>query len=514
MPAFTVQSHDASGDDVSLFPGLRLSIQEGTKAGVVGRHGAGKSTLLRIMAGLEPAFRGHVGSQDESLQVGYLPDRPLADEQRTTHEYLRSSLEELRAIEVRYNNICMDMEGREEEFLSLQEQMDIHNIWDLDARLEQAFGALELSVSKLPVRNLSPAERGRVALCALLLRSPEVLVLDDPMQHVDADTAQWLAQHLNDSPGTVIFATNDRAALETIADELLDVRDRRVTAYPGNYSAYLTAKHAEQPAGALAREISWCDGTDAQRQEQSEQRMQRFAELQAMRQGVEFESPDFRLPHSPHLGAKPLRFEQVEIQRGEHKLIASLSFLVRPGALVGVVGASELQKFALLDLLSGAAQPYGGTIDFGAPLTVQRVDSSQTPFEESATVAEALATCESQAPHLAQFAFSNADLQTRLESASPGLRRHVALAMGLSVPCNLLLLDGPTCGLDFESLRALEDALAEFRGSALLFSNDASFLNRVSTDTLAFENEGKSHFHAGGNYESYSAWRNRPRRRR
>jgi energy-dependent translational throttle protein EttA len=517
--------HKHYGQD-EILKGITLAFYDDAKIGVIGRNGAGKSTLLSIIAGHDTKFEGIAKPTSDDVTIGYLEQEPPLNDELDVAGNLREAVAPLLAIEERYNEVCLDMEGHEEEFSTLQDQMDHYNIWDLESRLGQAASALCLPPPEADVTVLSGGERRRVALCKLLLSQPDILLLDEPTNHLDADTVEWLELHLKEYPGMVMLITHDRYFLDNVVGWMLEIDRGKGIPYEGNYSAFLevkakmlnTARQAEaRTEKAYKRELEWVRQTPAARRGRAKARMNRFKELQDARAGAQLEAVEFRIPPGPRLGDKVLEVRDLKKGFDDRVLMEDLNFEVRPGAIVGVIGANGTGKSTLMKMIMGTESVDEGSIDVGQTVVMSYVDQSRAVLDDSETVYENITEGNEQLAFdgktidgrafVARFNFRGEDQQKLVGHCSGGMRNRVVLAKMLKEPANLVILDEPTNDLDLETLRVLEDAIAEYRGSMIIVTHDRYFLNRVATDLLAFEGDGKIFFHRDGDYESYHDWR-------
>ncbi len=514
-----------------ILKGITLSFYEGAKIGVIGRNGAGKSTLLEIIAGQDTKFEGIAKPADADVSIGYLSQEPPLNDELTVWGNVQEAVQHLRDVEAKYNEVCMDMEGREEEFQQLQDFMDHHDVWNLESRLEQAAGALCLPPPDADVKVLSGGERRRVALCKLLLEQPDILLLDEPTNHLDAATVEWLEHHLDTYPGMVMLITHDRYFLDNVVGWMLEIDRGKGIPYEGNYSNFLeakqkklnTARQAEsRTEKAYQKELEWVRQTPSARRGRAKARLTRFKELQDERAGAQIESTEFRIPPGPRLGDKVVECFGVKKAFGDRVLFEDLNFEVRPGAIVGVIGANGMGKSTLMKMILGTESVDEGSIKIGATVEMSFVDQSRAVIDDEQTVYDNITDGNAQLAFdgktidgrafVARFNFRGEDQQKLLKHCSGGMRNRVVLAKMLKDPANLVILDEPTNDLDLETLRVLEDAIGEYRGSMIVVSHDRFFLNRVATDILAFEGEGEDGkgvviYHKDGDYESYHEWR-------
>jgi sulfate-transporting ATPase len=513
-----------------ILKGITLAFYDDAKIGVIGRNGAGKSTLLRIIAGQDKLFEGLAKPADEDVTIGYLDQEPELNEELDVWGNLQEAVSNLKDIETKYNDVCMDMEGREDEFATLQEQMDHHNIWDLEERLELAATALCLPPGDADVKVLSGGEKRRVALCKLLLRQPDILLLDEPTNHLDAETVEWLENHLKEYPGMVMLITHDRYFLDNVVNWMLEIDRGRGIPYEGNYTNFLEAKSKTLTTQKQAdvkiektyqRELEWHRQTPAARRGRAKARINRFHELQNARAGIQLESPDFRIPPGPRLGNKVVEVKHVTKGYGDRILMKDLTFEVRPGAIIGVVGANGMGKSTLMKMIVGKEEPDSGEVELGTTVEFSMVDQSRAILDDDESVYDNITDGNAQLPFdgkiidgrafVARFNFKGEDQQKLLKHCSGGMRNRVVLAKMLKDPANLIILDEPTNDLDLETLRVLEEAIENYRGSMIVVSHDRYFLNRIATDILSFEGDGIVLFHKEGDYESFREWRDKNR---
>jgi ATP-binding cassette ChvD family protein len=522
---------------VEVLKGITLSFLEGAKIGLIGPNGAGKSTLLRIMSGEDQQFEG-VAQKVGDYSIGYLSQEPPLDETTDVAGNLKAAVKELHDLEARYNEVCADMDGKEELFAKLQEEMDHKDVWNLENRLEQAATALDLPPMDADVKKLSGGERRRVALCKLLLAHPDLLLLDEPTNHLDADSVEWLEQHLKEYQGTVILITHDRYFLDNVVGWMLEVERGRAMPYKGNYSDYLAAKQKilqerasknEQREKLLAKEREWLGQSPAARRKRAKWREERYKQLMTERAEDAIEAVELRIPPGPRLGDKVIHFKDVSKKFGSRVLLNKLSFEMPPGSILGVVGANGVGKSTTLKIIMGKEKPDSGTVEIGSTVMLRYLDQSRAILDDQKSVYDNITEGNPQIPYggkvldgrayVARFNFKGEDQQKLLGECSGGMRNRVLLAKMLREPANVILMDEPTNDLDLETLRVLEEAISEYPGSAIVVSHDRYFLNRVATHILAFEGEveeGKGpevNFFAG-DFEAYHEWREAERKRR
>ena len=504
------------------FENIRLSFLPGVKIGVVGVNGTGKSTLLRIMAGLDDDFQGEAWAA-EGIRVGYLPQEPELDPALDVRGNVMEGVAAKKAKLDKYNELAMNYsEETADEMAALQDEIDSQNLWDLDSQIDVAMEALRCPPDDASVDTLSGGEKRRVALCKLLLEAPEMLLLDEPTNHLDAETIAWLQQHLIDYKGTILIVTHDRYFLDDITGWILELDRGRGIPYEGNYSAWLEqkAKRLAQEARedksrqkTLERELDWIRQGAKARQSKQQARINRYNELANQSEREKITRAQIVIPSGPRLGSKVIEVEGLKKAMGDKLLIEDLSFSLPPGGIVGVIGPNGAGKTTLFRMLTGQDQPDGGTIEYGDTVEMGYVDQSRDALDPNATVWEEIsgggevielgdAQVNSRA-YCSSFNFKGADQQKKVGILSGGERNRVHMAKLLKEGSNVLLLDEPTNDLDVETLRALEDALVDFAGCAVVISHDRFFLDRICTHILAFEGEAKVEWFEGnfGDYE-------------
>lgn len=500
---------------------IRLSFLPGVKIGVVGVNGAGKSTLMRIMAGLDKDFTGEAWAAD-GVSVGYLPQEPRLDDSLTVRENVMLGVAENKARLDRFNELAMNYsEDTAEEMARLQDEIDSRNLWDLDAQIDVAMEALRCPADDAKVESLSGGEMRRVAICKLLLETPDMLLLDEPTNHLDAETVAWLQQHLINYKGTCLIVTHDRYFLDDITGWILELDRGRGIPYEGNYSAWLEqkAKRLAQEARedrahqkTLERELEWIRQGAKARQAKQKARINAYHELAARSESEKLSRARIIIPNGPRLGSKVIEVHGLRKAMGEKLLIEDLSFSLPPGGIVGVIGPNGAGKTTLFRLLAGQERPDGGGIEFGDTVQLAYVDQSRDDLDGDATVWEEIsagaevielgdARLNSRA-YCSAFNFRGGDQQKKIGMLSGGERNRVHMAKLLKAGGNVLLLDEPTNDLDVETLRALEDALVDFAGCAVVISHDRFFLDRICTHMLAFEDEAHVEWFEG-NFEDY-----------
>ena len=503
------------------FENIRLSFLPGVKIGVVGVNGAGKSTLLRIMAGLDKDFQGEAWAA-EGARVGYLPQEPELDTSLTVRENVMLGVAPKKAILDRYNELAMNYSDETaDEMAQLQDQIDAANLWDLDAQIDVSLEALRCPPDDASVDSLSGGEKRRVALCKLLLEAPEMLLLDEPTNHLDAETIAWLQQHLIAYPGTILIVTHDRYLLDDITGWILELDRGRGVPYEGNYSAWLEqkAKRLSQEARedkskqkTLERELEWMRQSPRARQAKQKARINAYNELAETSEREKLSRAQIVIPNGPRLGSKVIEVTGLKKHMGDKLLIEDLTFSLPPGGIVGVIGPNGAGKTTLFRMLTGQEKPDSGSIDYGDTVKLSYVDQSRDDLNPNHNVWEAIADGQdiiklgdaevNGRAYCSTFNFKGGDQQKKVGVLSGGERNRVHMARLLREGGNVLLLDEPTNDLDVETLRALEDALVDFAGCAVVISHDRFFLDRICTHILAFEGEAHVEWFEG-NFEDY-----------
>ena len=503
------------------FENIRLSFLPGVKIGVVGVNGTGKSTLMRIMAGIDKEFQGEAWAA-EGAKVGYLPQEPELDASLDVRDNVMQGVAEKKAILERYNELAMNYSDETaEEMAKLQDEIDAQNLWDLDAQIDVSMEALRCPPDDADVTTLSGGEKRRVALCKLLLEAPDMLLLDEPTNHLDAETIAWLQQHLIDYKGTILIVTHDRYFLDDITGWILELDRGRGIPYEGHYSAWpeQKAKRLEQEARedkskqkTLERELEWMRQGQKARQAKSKARIAAYNELAGQSERDKVGRAQIVIPNGPRLGGKVIEVEGLKKAMGDKLLIENLDFSLPPGGIVGVIGPNGAGKSTLFKMLTGQEQPDEGTVELGDTVKLSYVDQSRDDLNDNDTVWEAIsggaeiielgdAQVNSRA-YCSSFNFKGGDQQKKLNLLSGGERNRVHMARLLKEGGNVLLLDEPTNDLDVETLRALEDALVDFAGCAVVISHDRFFLDRICTHILAFEGDAHVEWFEG-NFEDY-----------
>ncbi len=503
------------------FENIRLNFLPGVKIGVVGVNGAGKSTLLRIMAGIDTDFTGEAWAA-EGARVGYLPQEPDLDPDLNVRGNVMEGVKAKQAKLERFNELAMNYSDETaDEMAQLQDEIDSENLWDLDSQVDVAMEALRCPPDDAMPDTLSGGEKRRVALCRLLLEQPDMLLLDEPTNHLDAETIAWLQSHLIAYKGTILIVTHDRYFLDDITGWILELDRGRGIPCEGNYSSWLEqkAKRLEQEARedkakqkTLARELEWIRQGAKARQAKSKARIQAYEQLAGQSERERVGRAQIVIPNGPRLGGKVIEVEQLRKAHGDKLLIEDLSFSLPPGGIVGVIGPNGAGKTTLFRMLTGQEQPDAGLIDYGDTVKLAYVDQSRDALDPDHTVWEAIsggaevihlgdAEINSRA-YCGAFNFKGGDQQKKVGLLSGGERNRVHMAKLLKEGGNVLLLDEPTNDLDVETLRALEDAIADFAGCAVVISHDRFFLDRICTHILAFEGEAHVEWFEG-NFEAY-----------
>ncbi len=512
-----------------VFKGITLSFLPGVKIGVLGVNGAGKSTLLRIMAGIETEFGGEAWAA-EGVRVGYLPQEPALDPGKTVGGNVAEAFAPLKAAIDRFNAIAAafaepmepdQMDALLAEQADLQEKIEAGDGWELDRRIEIALDALRCPPPDSAVTTLSGGERRRVALCRLLLEKPDLLLLDEPTNHLDAESVAWLEHTLREYAGTVLVVTHDRYFLENVTNWILEIERGRGYPFQGNYSAWLDQKQKrlaqeekEETARmrALAAEQEWIAATPRARQAKSKSRIQRYEELLAKSQEQAAGVAEIVIPPGPRLGATVIEAEHLRKGYGNRLLIDDLDFRLPPGGIVGVIGPNGAGKTTLFRMITGQETPDAGELRIGETVKLGYVDQSRDSLDPDKTVWQEISggtdviylgkrAVQSRA-YVGAFNFKGADQQKKVGILSGGERNRVHLAKMLKGESNVILLDEPTNDLDVDTLRALEEALVEFPGCAVIISHDRWFLDRLATHILSFEGDSRVEWFEG-NFQAY-----------
>jgi ATP-binding cassette ChvD family protein len=502
---------------------INLSFYPDAKIGVLGPNGSGKSTLLRIMAGTEREFAGEAWLA-EGASVGYLPQEPQLDAAKDVRANVMDGVAARQAILDRYNELMTNYSDETaEEAAKLQDEIDANNLWDLDARVEQAMDALGCPPDDADVTALSGGEKRRVALCQLLLRQPDLLLLDEPTNHLDAETVAWLEKHLREYPGAILIVTHDRYFLDNVTGWILELDRGRGIPYEGNYSVYLEkkakrlAQEGREDAArqrALAQEREWIAASPRARQAKSKARIKAYDELVRRSEERAPDRAQIIIPPGERLGDNVIDVEHLSKGYGDRLLIDDLSFRLPPGGIVGVIGPNGVGKTTLFRMITGEEKPDAGSVALGDSVRLGYVDQSRDDLAPDKTVWEVISDGQdvirlgkremNSRAYVGAFNFKGGDQQQKVGSLSGGQRNRVHLARLLKAGSNVLLLDEPTNDLDTETLAALEDALEDYAGCAVVISHDRMFLDRLATHMLAFE--GDSHVEwFEGNFADYEA---------
>jgi len=518
-----------------VLKGIWLSFYPGAKIGVIGSNGAGKSTLLRIMAGVDKDFLGEAWPA-EGTKIGYLPQEPQLDPTKTVKENVEDGVHEVRDLLKRFDEINArfaeelspeEMEDVLAEQAKVQDRIDAANGWDLDRTLEIAMDALRCPPGDSEVTRLSGGEKRRVALCKLLLAKPDLLLLDEPTNHLDAESVAWLEQHLKEYPGTVVAITHDRYFLDNIAGWILELDRGAGIPWEGNYTSWLDQKRKrleqeEKQESArqrsLAREFEWVKMAPRARQAKSKARLAAYESLLAQETERRESDVEISIPPGPRLGGNVVDAKDLSKGYGDNLLFEGLNFRLPPGGIVGVIGPNGAGKTTLFRMITGQEKPDSGSLKIGETVQLAYVDQSRDTLKGDSSVwqeisggAEILELGKrkiNSRAYVSGFNFKGSDQQKKVKDLSGGERNRVHLAKLLKTGGNVLLLDEPTNDLDVDTLRALEEALLNFAGCAVVISHDRWFLDRVATHMLAFEGDSKVNWFEG-NYQDYSAWRHK-----
>ena len=514
-----------------ILKGIWLSFFHGAKIGVLGLNGAGKSSLLRIMAGEDTEFDGEAFPA-KTATVGYLPQEPQLDPSKTVLENVKEAVAETQGLLDRFNEVSDkfaeplepdEMEKLLAEQARLQDAIDASGGWELESRLDLAMEALRCPPGDATVENLSGGERRRVSLCRLLLQRPDLLLLDEPTNHLDAESVAWLEHHLHEYPGTVVAITHDRYFLDNVAGWILELDRGAGIPWEGNYSSWLEQKQQQLAqeekvstarARTIERELEWVRMTPRARQAKSKARLRAYDELLRKDEQKRTEMDRITIPAGPRLGDVVIEADGLSKGYGDKLLIDELSFTLPPGGIVGVVGANGTGKTTLFRMITGQEQPDSGTLRIGETVELAYVDQSRDDLKPDDTVWQAISEGREQIElgkrsvasraYVSSFNFKGADQQKLVGKLSGGERNRVHLARMLKSGANVLLLDEPTNDLDVDTLRALEDALLEFAGCAVVISHDRWFLDRIATHILAFEGDSQVLWFRG-NFADYEA---------
>lgn len=510
---------------------ISLSFFPGAKIGVLGLNGAGKSTLLRIMAGIDKEIEGEARPQP-GIKIGYLPQEPKLEPQQTVREAIEEAVSEVKNALTRLDEVYAayadenaDFDKLAAEQAQLEAIIQAHDGHNLDNQLERAADALRLPDWDAKIEHLSGGERRRVALCRLLLEKPDMLLLDEPTNHLDAESVAWLERFLHDYEGTVVAITHDRYFLDNVAGWILELDRGEGIPWEGNYSSWLEQKEKrlEQEQAAenarqksIAKELEWVHQNPKGRQAKSKARMARFEELNSGEYQKRNETNELFIPPGPRLGDKVIEVSNLTKSYGDRTLIDDLSFSIPKGAIVGIIGANGAGKSTLFRMLSGQEQPDSGSIVMGETVVLASVDQFRDAMDDKKTVWEEVSNGQDiltignfeipSRAYVGRFNFKGVDQQKRVGELSGGERGRLHLAKLLQAGGNVLLLDEPTNDLDVETLRALENAILEFPGCAMVISHDRWFLDRIATHILDYGDEGKVTFYEG-NFSDYEEWK-------
>ncbi|AMY67555.1 energy-dependent translational throttle protein EttA [Frigidibacter mobilis] len=503
------------------FENIHLNFLPGVKIGVVGVNGSGKSTLLRIMAGMDKDFQGEAWHA-KGAKVGYLPQEPNLDETLDVRGNVMQGVAAKQAILDRYNELAMNYSDETaDEMASLQDIIDAQNLWDLDSQVDVALEALRCPPDEADVSTLSGGERRRVALCKLLLEAPDMLLLDEPTNHLDAETIAWLQKHLIEYKGTILCVTHDRYFLDDITSWILELERGRGIPWEGNYSSWLEQKAKRMAQDAredkakqkvLEKELEWIRSGAKARQTKSKARIAAYNKLADESVKDRVGKAQIVIPNGPRLGNKVIEVEGLKKAMGDKLLIENLSFTLPPGGIIGVIGPNGAGKSTLFRMLTGHETPDEGSVVIGDTVKMSYVDQSRDALDPNATVWEEISggaemiqlgdAAIASRSYVGAFNFKGSDQQKKVGLLSGGERNRVHMAKLLKEGGNLLLLDEPTNDLDVETLQALEAAIEDFAGCAVIISHDRFFLDRLCTHILAFEGDAHVEFFEG-NFEDY-----------
>jgi ATP-binding cassette ChvD family protein len=500
---------------------IHLSFYPDAKIGVLGVNGSGKSTLLRIMAGIDKEYKGEAWVA-EGATVGYLEQEPQLDPAKTARENVMDGVAAQKATLDRYNELAMNYSDETaDEMTRLQDEIEAKGLWDLDSKVDQAMDALRCPPDDADVTRLSGGERRRVALCRLLLRQPDLLLLDEPTNHLDAESVAWLEGHLRNYPGAILIVTHDRYFLDNVTGWILELDRGRGIPYEGNYTAWLAQKQKrleqegreeEARQRTLAREQEWVAASPKARQAKSKARYQRYEDLLAKASEKAPTTAQIVIPVAERLGQNVVAFDGVSKGFGDRQLIDGLTFKLPPGGIVGVIGPNGAGKTTLFRMITGQEKPDAGTITVGESVHLGYVDQSRDALDGKKSVWEEISGGNdiiylgkrevNSRGYCSAFNFKGADQQKKVGQLSGGERNRVHLAKMLKSGANVLLLDEPTNDLDVDTLRALEEALEDFAGCAVIISHDRWFLDRIATHILAFEDDAHIEWFEG-NFQDY-----------
>jgi ATP-binding cassette ChvD family protein len=500
---------------------IHLSFYPDAKIGVLGVNGSGKSTLLRIMAGIDKEYNGEAWVA-QGATVGYLEQEPHLDASKNVRENVMEGVGAQKAILDRYNELAVNYSDETaDEMTKLQDEIEAKGLWDLDSKVDQAMDALRCPADDADVDKLSGGERRRVALCRLLLSQPDLLLLDEPTNHLDAESVAWLEGHLRNYPGAILIVTHDRYFLDNVTGWILELDRGRGIPYEGNYTSWLAQKQKrlqqegreeEARQRTLAREQEWVAASPKARQAKSKARYQRYEDLLAKASEKGPQTAQIVIPVAERLGQNVIAFEGLSKGFGDRMLIDNLTFKLPAGGIVGVIGPNGAGKTTLFRMITGAEKPDAGTIAIGESVHLGYVDQSRDALDGKKTVWEEISGGNdiiylgkkevNSRGYCSAFNFKGADQQKKVGSLSGGERNRVHLAKMLKSGANVLLLDEPTNDLDVDTLRALEEALEDFAGCAVIISHDRWFLDRIATHILAFEDDAHIEWFEG-NFQDY-----------
>ncbi|MBU0991147.1 MAG: energy-dependent translational throttle protein EttA [Proteobacteria bacterium] len=516
-------------DKKPVLENISLSYFYGAKIGVLGLNGSGKSSLLRILSGIDTDFNGQT-ILSKGFSIGYLEQEPLLNETRTVREVVEEAVQETVSLLKEYDQINEkfaepmsddDMDKLITRQAEVQEQLDNRDAWDLDSKLEMAMDALRCPPGDMPVNIISGGEKRRVALCRLLLQNPDILLLDEPTNHLDAASVAWLEHHLQKYPGTIIAVTHDRYFLDNVAGWILELDRGRGIPWKGNYSSWLDQKRARlqneeksesKRQKTLQRELEWINMSPKGRHAKSKARINSYENLLAQDTQKRSEDLEIYIPPGPRLGDIVIQAEKVNKAFDKKLLIENMTFALPPGGIVGIIGPNGAGKTTLFKMITGQESPDSGNIIVGKTVKLAYVDQTRDVLNPQKTIWEMISDGQdmiliggreiNSRAYVAKFNFSGAEQQKKIETLSGGARNRVHLARMLKEEANVLLLDEPTNDLDVNTMRALEEALENFGGCAVVISHDRWFLDRIATHILAFEGDSQAIWFEG-NYSEY-----------